>query len=157
MRVTDLTLGILTLLGGLAIFWSARNFQVIPGQSYGAGTMPRAVAFVTVLVGLFIIGRALWERRLALGMQLAPWARSGAALGRVAMVLVLIVGYVLVSPVLGFVPTAFAVMTASMLILGTSPLLALATSAVATVAIQQSFGRLLLVPLPRSDFLPFLW
>ncbi len=157
MRVSDLTLGILTLLGGIAIFWSAINFQAIPGQAYGAGTMPRAVGSVTVLVGLFMIVQAVLSGDHRIGLQLADWTRDRAALGRGAVVLLLILGYILVSPVLGFVPTAFIVMFAAMLTLGTRVHIAMIVSVLATIVIQQSFGKLLLVPLPRSEFFSFLW
>ncbi|WP_417721426.1 tripartite tricarboxylate transporter TctB family protein [Salipiger sp.] len=157
MRVTDLTLGVLTLLGGIAIYLSAMNFQAIPGQSYGAGTMPRAVALVTVLVGLFMIVKAIRSGDGRFGLQLAEWTRSGAALGRAAIVIVLIVGYILVSPLIGFVPTAVVVMVAAMLTLGARLPVALVVSVVAALVIQQSFGKLLLVPLPRSAILSFLW
>ena len=157
MRVTDLTLGVLTLLGGIAIYLSAMNFQAIPGQSYGAGTMPRAVALVTVLVGLFMVVKAIRSGDGRFGLQLAEWTRSGAALGRAAIVIVLIVGYILVSPLIGFVPTAVVVMVAAMLTLGARLPVALVVSVVAALVIQQSFGKLLLVPLPRSAILSFLW
>lgn len=157
MRVTDLTLGVLTLLGGIAIYLSAMNFQAIPGQSYGAGTMPRAVALVTVLVGLFMIVKAIRSGDGRFGLQLAEWTRSRAALGRAAIVIVLILGYILVSPLIGFVPTAVVVMVAAMLTLGARLPVALVVSVVAALVIQQSFGKLLLVPLPRSAILSFLW
>lgn len=157
MRVTDLTLGLLTLLGGIAIHLSARGFQAIPGQAYGAGTMPRAIALVTALTGAFFIVRALVAGERLPGLALADWTRSPSALARLASVPALIVAYMLLSPLLGFLPTAFAVMVAGMLVLGTRWDLAAAVSLVAALTIQQGFGRLLLVPLPRNDFLSFLW
>ncbi|WP_116598500.1 tripartite tricarboxylate transporter TctB family protein [Primorskyibacter marinus] len=157
MRVTDLTLGLLTLLGGIAIYISAIEFQAIPGQAYGAGTMPRAVALVTGLTGLFMIVRAVMEGERLPGLNLADWTKSPAAIARLVSVLVLIVAYIVLSPRLGFLPTAFAVMTIGMLILRVRWWLAMIVALVAAIAIQQSFGRLLLVPLPRSDFLSFLW
>ncbi|OSP55394.1 tripartite tricarboxylate transporter TctB family protein [Pseudoruegeria sp. SK021] len=157
MRVTDLTLGILTLLGGIAIYLSAMNFQAIPGQEYGAGTMPRAVAFVTGLTGLYMIVEAIMSGNRGIGFRFAEWTRSGAALARVATVLLLILGYILVSPIVGFVPTTIVVLVVAMLTLGTRLVPAVIVSVVATIVIQQSFGKLLLVPLPRSDFLSFLW
>jgi hypothetical protein len=157
MRVTDLTLGLLTLLGGFAIYISALDFKVIPGQSYGAGTMPRAIALVTVLTGLFIIVKAVMAGDRVPGLRLADWTRSGAAVMRMVVVLALIVLYIVVSPLVGFLPTAFGVMLVSMLILGVGWPVALIVSALAALAIQQSFGRLLLVPLPRTEFLTFLW
>lgn len=157
MRVTDLTLGLLTLLGGIAIYLSAMSFHAIPGQAYGAGTMPRAIALVTGLVGLFIIVKAVISGERLPGLELDAWTKSKAALFRVAAVLGLIVFYILAAPWLGFLPTAFLVMVAAMLILGVRLPTALITSAVTAVVIQQSFGKLLLVPLPRNEFLSFLW
>ena len=157
MRATDLTLGLLVLIGGIGIYLSALSFQDIPGQSYGAGTMPRAIAIASIGVGLFIVGRALLGGERRVGLRLEAWVRDAGAVARGATVLALIVLYIVGSPVLGFTPTALLVMTAAMLVLGTRPVPALAISAIATLAIQQSFGRLLLVPLPRSEFLRFLW
>ncbi|MEN9062140.1 MULTISPECIES: tripartite tricarboxylate transporter TctB family protein [Ponticoccus] len=157
MRVTDLTLGLLTLLGGIAIYISAWGFKAIPGQAYGAGTMPRAIALVTALTGLFIIVKAVIAGERLPGLKLAEWTASTAALARMAAVLVLILAYILLSPVLGFLPTAFAVMVLAMLVLRVRLIIALPVSLVAVVAIQQAFGKLLLVPLPRSSFLSFLW
>lgn len=157
MRVTDLTLGLLTLLGGIAIYISALGFKAIPGQAYGAGTMPRAIALVTALTGIFLIVKAVMAGERAPGLRLAEWTGNGSALLRAASVLALILAYILISPVLGFLPTAFAVMVLAMLVLGVRMVIALPVALVAALAIQQSFGKLLLVPLPRSPFLSFLW
>lgn len=157
MRVTDLTLGLLTLLGGIAIYISALGFKAIPGQAYGAGTMPRAIALVTVLTGVFIIVKAALAGERLPGLRLAAWTRDGAALARMGAVLALILAYILLSPVLGFLPTAFGVMVLAMMILRVRLIVALPVALLAALAIQQSFGKLLLVPLPRSALLSFLW
>ena len=157
MRATDLTLGLLVLLGGIGIYASAVSFRDIPGQSYGAGTMPRAIAIAAIGVGLFIVGKAVLGGERGVGVRLEGWVRDTGAVARGVTVLALIVIYIVVSPLLGFTPAALLVMTVAMLVLGTRPFPALLVSAIATLAIQQSFGRLLLVPLPRSDFLRFLW
>ena len=157
MRVTDLTLGLLTLLGGVAIYISAMGFNVIPGQAYGAGTMPRAIALVTALTGAFIAGKAVWAGERVPGLHRADWTRNGAMVLRLVAVLALIVAYIVLSPVVGFLPTAFCVMLLAMLILGVRWPVATIVSALAALAIQQSFGKLLLVPLPRTEFLTFLW
>ena len=157
MRVTDLTLGLLTLLGGIAIYLSALNFAAIPGQDYGAGTMPRMISLMTTLVGLFMVVKAVIGGERLPGLQLAEWTRSGPAVIRMFAALGLIAVYIVISPIIGFLPTAFGMMVIAMLILGVRLRTALIVSALTAVAIQQSFGKLLLVPLPRSDFLNFLW
>ena len=157
MRVTDLTLGLLTLLGGIAIYISALGFKAIPGQAYGVGTMPRAIALVTVLTGIFLIFKAALAGERVPGLVLADWTRQRGPMARAASVLVLIVAYILISPIVGFLPTAFAVLVLAMLVLRVRLLIAASVALVAAIAIQQSFGKLLLVPLPRSSFLTFLW
>ena len=157
MKFDDLALGLLALLGGVAIHVSALGFEPLPGQIYGAGTMPRAIALVSGGLGLFLIGRSVAAGVRRPGVALADWTGSRAAVAGLALALGLVVLYVLLAGTVGFVPIAVAVMAALMLALGVRPLTAIAVSIAAALVIQQAFGRLLLVPLPRSPALPFLW
>ena len=157
MKFNDLLLGLLVLLGGIAIYVSALGFTDIPGQDYGAGTMPRAIAVFASLLGLFMIVKAALAGTRIPRLELAPWLRSRRSVLSVLVALVLVVFYILAAPSIGFVPASLVVMAALMLTLKTKPLTAIAVSVLACVVIQQAFGRLLLVPLPRSEFLAFLW
>lgn len=91
------------------------------------------------------------------GLVLSDWTGQRGPMARAASVLGLIVAYIVISPVVGFLPTAFVVMVLAMLVLRVRLLIAAPVALVAAIAIQQSFGKLLLVPLPRSSFLTFLW
>lgn len=157
MTLNDLALGLLVLLGGVLLYASAMGFEPMPGQAYGAGTMPRAIAFVAVGLGAFMIVKSVAAGGARPRAALAAWTRSRPALGGLAVALGAVLFYILASPYLGFVVSAFLVMTSLMLVLGTRPLLAVAVSLLACLVIQQAFGRLLLVPLPRNPFLDFLW
>ena len=157
MKLDDLSLGLLAILGAAAIFLSARGFEPIPGQTYGAGTMPRAIALLCLGVGLFLAGRAVARGARRPGASLADWARRPSAVAGLLLALGLVVAYILLAGATGFVPIAVALMTALMLALRVRPLTAIAVSLLAALLIQQAFGRLLLVPLPRSPLLPFLW
>ncbi|WP_108258042.1 MGH1-like glycoside hydrolase domain-containing protein [Mangrovicoccus ximenensis] len=100
-------------------------------------------------------GRAVLRRE-------AGWLsleRSGAVLllAGAAAVLACGFGYCLLSGLTGFVPLVFAAMLGLMLLHRTPVLAALPLAAIAAIAVQQIFGRLLLVPLPRSGLLSFLW
>jgi hypothetical protein len=119
--------------------------------------MPRAIALVTVLTGVFLILKAALAGERVPSLVLADWTRQRGPMARAASVLVLIVAYILISPIAGFLPTAFMVMVLAMLVLRVRLLIAAPVALVAAIAIQQSFGKLLLVPLPRSPFLTFLW
>lgn len=157
MKLDDLSLGLLAILGAGAIFLSARGFEPIPGQTYGAGTMPRAIALLCLGVGLFLAGRAVVRGARRPGAALAHWTRTPSAVAGLLLALALVVLYILLADRTGFVPVAVVLMTALMLALRVRPLVAVALSLLAALVIQQAFGRLLLVPLPRSPLLPFLW
>jgi cell division protein FtsW (lipid II flippase) len=87
----------------------------------------------------------------------ADWARSPVGLVGFGAAIALVVAYIVLENRLGFVPTAALIIFALMLVMQVRWWLAAPLALVATLAIQQSFGRLLLVPLPRNDFLSFLW
>jgi putative tricarboxylic transport membrane protein len=157
MKFNDLTLGLIVLVAGIAIYLSSLQFSPIPGQSYGAETMPRTIAFLSLGLGLFMIGKSLAVGMTRPGIVMADWTRSPASLGGLATAILLILGYILFSDAVGFVPIAFAVMLVLMLTLRVKLSTAILVSLVAAVVIQQAFGRLLLVPLPRNAFLGFLW
>ena len=157
MKLDDLALGLLAILCGAAIHISARGFEPIPGQTYGAGTMPRAIALLCLGLGVFLVSRAAARGARWPGVTLADWARRPSALGGLLLALGLVLGYILLADRIGFVPIAVVLMTALMLALRVRPLTAVALSVLAALVIQQAFGRLLLVPLPRSPLLPFLW
>ncbi|MEF2552505.1 tripartite tricarboxylate transporter TctB family protein [Aurantimonas sp. A2-1-M11] len=156
MKLNDLSLGILVLLCGGGIYLSALQFSPIPGQSYGAETMPTTIALVAIGLGIFMIGKAVVARSGQPALALADWARSPVALLGLSVALGLVLFYILFSRAIGFVPTAFLVIVTLMLTLRTRPVTAIVVSLLATIVIQQAFGRLLLVPLPRSA-LGFLW
>ena len=157
MRMNDLTLGLVVLAGAAAIVLSALQFSPIPGQSYGAETMPKAIALLAFGLGTFMVGKSFATGERRPGVALAGWTRSSASLFGLFAALGLVLAYILFSGTIGFVPMAFVVTAGLMLVLGVRPLTAIPVSLIAVVIIQQAFGRLLLVPLPRSAMLGFLW
>lgn len=157
MKLNDVSLGLVVLAGGIAILVSAFQFTVIPGQSYGADTMPKVIGGATIILGLVLVAKGIIAGGFRLGIAFAPWARSPASLAVLALAIGLIVAYIAASPHLGFLVTAFLIQAALMLSRGVKPLPAVAVAVVATVVIQQAFGRLLLVPLPRSGVFDVLW
>ncbi|MBP0617209.1 tripartite tricarboxylate transporter TctB family protein [Jiella mangrovi] len=157
MKFNDLLLGLLVLVAGVAIYVSALGFTDIPGQAYGAGTMPRAIALFAVCLGLSMIGRAVVAGARMPRLELAPWVRAPRPVVSALVAIALVVFYIAAAPAIGFVPASLVVMAVLMLTLRTRPVTAIAVSIAACVVIQQAFGRLLLVPLPRSEFLGFLW
>ena len=157
MKLDDLALGLLLVAASVGIWISAQGFSRLPNQAYGSETMPLALAALALGLGLFLAVQGLRAGGRWPAVARADWTRAPGAVAAVAAALALVVGYILLSDRIGFLPTAFAVILALMLVMRVRPLLALPLSVLAAVAIQQAFGRLLLVPLPRSGFLGFLW
>lgn len=156
MRLSDLTLGLVVLLGALAIFLSSLQFSPIPGQAYGAETMPSVIALLAAGTGMFMVAKALAAGERIPRVTAAPWTRSRRSVFGFALTIALVLAYILFSRTLGFLPIAFCVTAALMLTLGVHPAKAVVVSILAVVVIQFAFGRLLLVPLPRSPLPAFL-
>jgi putative tricarboxylic transport membrane protein len=157
MKVSDLTLGLLVLLGAVAVLLSSLEFSPIPGQAYGADTMPKAIGLVGLVLALTLVARALRAGERVPSLTRADWARSPRSLAVLALTLALIVAYIVFSDAVGFIPIATAILVVLMLALGVRPLTAILVAIAAAFLIQAAFGRLLLVPLPRNAFLDGLW
>ena len=157
MKVSDAIVGLLLLAFGLAVIAAAMQMPEMPGQPYGAATFPALIGAGFVLVALALIARGVAEWRELPGLVAADWGRSPLALLRMALTVALIVLYIAFSDALGFVPSSFLVLVTLFLALKVRPLPAIAIAILATLVIQQAFGVGLRVPLPRSEFLRFLW
>ncbi|WP_134678671.1 tripartite tricarboxylate transporter TctB family protein [Paracoccus ravus] len=157
MRLGDRALGVLTLLGALALYFASRQFSPLPGQKYGAETLPMVISGLAAAVGIWLILQG-WvsERGKPLAM-VTDWASEPAAWGRIAAAILLITGFILAVDWLGFTLSSLVLLTALMLLTGARPLPALALSLVTVLVVQFAFGRLLLVPLPRGEFLSLPW
>lgn len=157
MRLNDTSLGLLVLLAGAFVLASAFQFSAIPGQVYGADTMPKVIGASTLALGLFLVGRGVALGAARPDVALSSWARSRRSLINLALAIGLILAYVALSPTVGFVVAALVIQITLMLARGVRPLPAAAVALLSTLAIQQAFGKLMSVPLPRSPFLDFLW
>lgn len=157
MKFSDLTLGLLVLLGAVAVLLSSLQFSPIPGQAYGADTMPKAIGLVALILSLVLIARALRAGERVPSVSRADWAHSPRALATFALTLALVVAYIVLADTVGFLPVAVGILVVMMLALGVRPLTAVVIAVVAALVVQFAFGRLLLVPLPRTPFLAGLW
>jgi putative tricarboxylic transport membrane protein len=157
VKVNDAIVGALLLAFGLAVVaWSWR-FPAIPGQAYGAATFPVLIGAGLAGLSLVMIARGAAGWRIVPGVVLSGWGRSARSWFNVGLTTLAIVAYILVSDALGFVPTSFLILLVLFLALGVRWVTAVLAAALATLLIQQAFGVLLRVPLPRSDLLAGLW
>ncbi|BCP53427.1 hypothetical protein K32_20440 [Kaistia sp. 32K] len=156
IKLSELHLGVLTALGGIVLLFASAHFVALPGQAYGAGTMPRLIGWCAILLGGFMTATSLRHLPRMLKPHLADWVRKPRLALSALASLAVIVFYILFADTLGFIPTSFLALTALMLLLRTRPLTAVLAGAVTTLAVYYGFSRMLMVPLPRTEFLSFL-
>jgi putative tricarboxylic transport membrane protein len=158
MRVNDAISGALFLALAAAIFVYALNLPPMPGQRYGAGTFPIAIAGGLALFSAILIVQAL--RRRVPGtrwIEWAPWVRDHRTLGNFALALALILVYVFASERVGFIPLSIAILFVLFVKQGVRWHISLLVAVAATLAIQLAFSDLLRVPLPRGILTEILW
>ncbi|MFI5410346.1 tripartite tricarboxylate transporter TctB family protein [Kaistia sp. UC242_56] len=156
IKLSELHLGVLSALGGLALLLASAHFAALPGQAYGAGTMPRLIGWCAILLGCFMVATSLKHLPAMLKPHLADWVRTPRLVLSAVACIAVIVFYILFAETLGFIPTTFISLLGLMLALRTGWLTALLASAATTLAVYYGFSRLLMVPLPRTEFLSFL-
>jgi putative tricarboxylic transport membrane protein len=157
MKANTFLLGLVMLAAGLAVFASSWWFSPLPNQAYGSDTMPRAVGIFGLGIGAALVIQALAAGQRLPRLEILDWATDPRRVGGMAVAILGVLAYVMFSKAVGFLPVAFLLLLALMLLRGTRPALAIPIALAAAILVQQLFGRFLLVPLPRSGFLGFLW
>ena len=150
MRINDAIVGALCLVFGLAVVAAAQTFPPMHGQPYGASTFPTLIGAGFAVLGLFLIVTGVGSWRETAGVTLTEWGRSPAAWLRLALMIGLVLAYILFSKDLGFLIAGAAVLFGMLLTFRTHPLTALAVAVAAVIVVQQVFGEVLRVPLPRG-------
>lgn len=145
MKLNDRLIGILAILGGIAIISGTFGFREIPGQQFGSAFFPRIIGVVAMLAGLVQIFTANGGPAVTIPAEL-----RGRGVFVAAAVLIGIVLWILLAPLLGFLLiTPLLIFTLAM-IMGGRALPALAVSIGVTVLFYLIFSSLLRVPLPRG-------
>lgn len=157
MKVSDAVAGVLFLAFGLAVIVAALGLPEMPGQPYGAATFPALIGAGFVVVSLPLIARGVADWRSLPGIVATEWGRSPRIVLRMALAVGMVILYILFSDRLGFTLSSFLVLMALFLAMRVGLLTSVLVAIAATLVIQQAFGVLLRVPLPRSDVLGFLW
>lgn len=157
MKLGDRALGALTLLGGVLLYLASLGFSPIPGQQYGAETLPRAIAFVASLTGIGLLVKGFATENGASLATLSDWTRNRASWARLGGTAVLVVIYIAIVERVGFTLTAFGLVLALLTLTRVRPVVALPVTIVTVIVVQFVFARILLVPLPRGDVLSLPW
>ncbi|WP_336057635.1 tripartite tricarboxylate transporter TctB family protein [Nitratireductor sp. CH_MIT9313-5] len=160
MKANDTVLGGLVLMAALFLLVTSFDYAPLPGQAYGAGTMPRLIGGGGLLLGLFLLIGGLRRRTGPASVEASPednaWMRDRRMIAVLA-VLASVIFFMLASPLIGFIPTVLIIMIALMLLGGAHPINALGVSLITALVVYYGFSRLLLVPLPRGPIESLLW
>lgn len=158
MRFNDAVIGVVLLLFGVAIvIHSQANFPGLPGQDYGPAFFPTILGTALAGCGVILIVQGILKRREVPILTLGDWAFSSFHRTNFLLVMVGLIIYILISDWLGFVPTAFVILTVLMLRFRVALLPAMGMSAAATLIIHLFFYKFLLVPLPWGLLQPIAW
>lgn len=155
MRFNDAMFGLVLIVFAVAAGFATRSFPQIPGQEYGAALFPRLITIGLGICGILLVLSGLRNR--AAVIDLDPWARSAKGLATLGLTVGGLVFYILASEWLGFIPTAFIVISAIMINLRGRWFTSLAYSFAATMVVHKVFAGLLLVPLPWGLLEPLVY
>jgi putative tricarboxylic transport membrane protein len=158
MKFHDLVCGAALFLVAIFVFAYAQTIPPMPGQKYGADVFPVLISLGMAGFSVLLMVRGWRARRPGEAwVALAPWARDPYTLGNFLLTLAVIVVYVLLEEIVGFVLLSIAIL----LLLFLKQRVPLRRSAIvavaATLTIQFAFSDLLRVPLPRGLLTDWLW
>ncbi|QRF69117.1 tripartite tricarboxylate transporter TctB family protein [Ponticoccus alexandrii] len=145
MKFNDRMIGLLAILGGLAIIAGTFGFRAVPGQQFGSAFFPRIVGVATILAGFVQIIVATPGPFL----RIADDLRNRDALCKLAVVAGVVI-WLLTVQSLGFLLTTGLLTGALALIFGARPAPAAMVAIGLPILLHLIFSSLLRVPLPRG-------
>lgn len=174
MLLNDAIVGVLLVVFAIAEIAYSTTFPTLHGQDYGPGLFPILIGCCLMACGLVLIVRGLGTRRLQMRLmetanpeddeasdghvwiQWGDWASDRSR--RINMLLVpgLLIAYVLLSDLIGFIPLSIVILAVLLYRFGSSLLASLAIAVPTTILLQLLFAKLLLVPLPSGLLLRWL-
>lgn len=151
MLISNRIIGLLALLGGIAVFVGTLGFREVPGQLFGSAFFPRILAGAMILCGCALAASAIQTEAVRIGAML-----RGSAGIRVFVVLASILVWTGVAPTLGFIPTTALLIAGLAVLAGGGVVASAATGGAMAIILFLIFGKILRVPLPRGVVESFL-
>lgn len=148
MRFNDAIIGLVLIGFALLAADATRSFPSMPGQAYGAALFPRILCAGLAICGLILVAKGVRNRATQPLLDRDAWALTAKGPITLAIVLSGMVLYILVSEWLGFIPSAFLLLTAILLRLRGRWASSLVIAAGTTMVVHYLFYKVLLVPLP---------
>lgn len=147
MRIHDRIIGVLAILGGIAVIGGTFGFRDIPGQQFGSSFFPRILGVALILTGIIQIIVARGGPVVVLSDVL-----RGRATLKALCVALSGLGWIFLTPHIGFIATTTIMIAALSVVAGGRPIIALAVGAGMSLTLYGVFALLLRVPLPRGYF-----
>ncbi|WP_428929213.1 tripartite tricarboxylate transporter TctB family protein [Marinibacterium sp. SX1] len=143
MQINDRIIGLLAILGGIAVIIGTLGFREIPGQQFGSAFFPRLLGGALILCGIAFAVTGARGQLVRVGDML-----RGSSGMKVAAILAAVIGWVLISPLLGFILTTALLIAGLAVMAGGRLWPSAATGLGMAVVLYLIFGELLRVPLP---------
>ncbi len=159
MRLSDTLLALLFIAVAGVMIGLTTTFPAFPGQKYGPDLFPRILGTGIIICSLLIL---LKDRRAPISDRLPALSLDPALRGKRQLISFLLVPgsilfYIFVADWLGFVPTAFIILSGLMLWFGVKVWRALLIAVLMTGLIHWFFGSMMRVPLARGLFMQMIY
>src|SRR5687767_1156777 len=149
MRLNDALFGAGFVLVGAVVLVTTLRFPRLDGGAPGPGLFPQVVAVLMIVAGSALAWSARPRRSLhAPALTAAAPGLGARGVINTLMVFAAIIAFIVVTPTLGFLLTATAILFGLMWQLGTRPARAALAAVGLTLFVYVLFGKLLRVPLP---------
>lgn len=157
MKFNDAVVGVVLLALSLTVLIVTASYPTIPAQRVGPALFPSLIAIGLAVGGVILTVRGWRDRASVPMLRLEAWVESGRHLTAVVLVIASVVFYIVAVDRLGFIFTAFAMLTALFRVFRVAWPRSIVVAAIATLAIHFAFYKLLRVPLPWGVLTPIAW
>ncbi|NMB15504.1 MAG: tripartite tricarboxylate transporter TctB family protein [Firmicutes bacterium] len=146
MRIGELVIGGVAIALAVFVFILTLGFPQLPDGHPGPGLFPQLLAIILAIMGLVLIGQNLSKRDLSPGGEEKAEGREEWV--NILWVIGVILCYMFISEIAGFMITAVVISWVLMLRLGAARLKGFVASMAAVLFVYWLFSQVLLVPLP---------
>lgn len=175
MWLNDAVIGVVLVVFAIAEIAYSTTFPSLHGQAYGPSLFPVLIGCGLMACGMALIVRGLHTRRQQAAatpdgtqpdsadankrlrwVQFGDWANDRARRTNMSLIPGLLIAYILLSDLIGFIPLSIVILTVLLSRLGSSLLVSVAIAVSTTALLQMLFAKILLVPLPAGLLLRWL-
>ncbi|MEY4285122.1 MAG: hypothetical protein RL111_1797 [Pseudomonadota bacterium] len=157
MKINDALFGLLLLVLGGWVLATVQGYPAIPGQKFGPDLFPGLIACVLCLCGVLLILRGLRLRQTSPWFEGGDWMKSPRHVLNVVILVAAVVGYIVWSEEVGFLPLSSLTLALLMINLRMPVIKSVVLAVILSLVIHVLFYKLLRVPLPWGWLMPIAW